>query len=47
MYFFLGERQIMTTGGCGFRFDEVEEIQQRIKGIVDLVGQRSSLCTLL
>ena len=42
VYFFLRERQVMTTRGRGFRFDEVEEIQERIEGIVDLVGQRGT-----
>jgi hypothetical protein len=43
MYFFLGEHQIVTTCGSSFRFNEVEEIQERVEGIVDLVGQRSHL----
>ncbi len=48
MYFFFGERQIITTF---FReslgFHEVEEIEKRIEGIVDLVSQRGGKRTAL
>ena len=42
MYFFLCERQVMTTCGCSLGFNEVEEIQERIEGIVNLVGERGT-----
>ncbi len=42
VYFFLCERQVMTTRGRCLGFNEIEEIQQRFEGIVDLVGQRGT-----
>ena len=47
MYFFLGERQVMTTRGRSFGFNEIEQIQERIEGIVDLVSQRGTQRTRL
>ncbi len=49
MYFFLSESQIVTTllreAGLGFHeVEEVEEVEKRGKGIVDLVGnERTSV----
>ncbi len=44
--FFLCERQVMTTRGRCLGFNEVEEIQERIEGIVDLVGERGTQHTI-
>jgi hypothetical protein len=45
VYFFLGKRQVMTTRRGGLGFAEVKEIQERIEGIVDLVGERRNQLT--